>query len=196
MSIKRLSFLFSNTCRVKDFKEESLFSFYKISDMLRPEYMKRVQTGIETFLSAPPHWIKGQRIGLLCNPASVDANFRHSRLLIEDRFPGSDHGIVFPPAWAVFRKTGQYDRIRGYGRPRLKCAGIQPVWQNPLSGPSHVRSESIHSLSIYRMWARGYIPSPPPFPTAWRPPVDTAKEFSCWIGQILWGAPRLRETAC
>lgn len=58
--------------------------------------MKRVQTGIETFLSAPPPWIQDQRIGLLCNPASVDADFRHSRLLIADRFPGQITALFSP----------------------------------------------------------------------------------------------------
>jgi uncharacterized protein YbbC (DUF1343 family) len=58
--------------------------------------MKRVQTGIETFLAAPPSWIKGQRIGLLCNPASVDADFHHSRLLIQDRFPGQITALFSP----------------------------------------------------------------------------------------------------
>ena len=58
--------------------------------------MKRVQTGIETFLSTPPKWIKGQRIGLLCNPASVDANFQHSRILIEHMFPGQIKALFSP----------------------------------------------------------------------------------------------------
>ena len=58
--------------------------------------MKRVHTGIETFLSTPPSWIKGQRIGLLCNPASVDADFHHSRLLIEDMFPGQITALFSP----------------------------------------------------------------------------------------------------
>lgn len=58
--------------------------------------MKNVQTGIETLSSAPPAWIKGQRIGLLCNSASVDANFRHSRLLIDGIFPGQITALFSP----------------------------------------------------------------------------------------------------
>jgi uncharacterized protein YbbC (DUF1343 family) len=58
--------------------------------------MKRVRTGLESLLSDPPSWIMGQRMGLLCNPASVDANYRHARLLINDRFPGQLRVLFFP----------------------------------------------------------------------------------------------------
>lgn len=48
----------------------------------------RVLTGLECFLEYPPKWLDGLRIGLLCNPASVDSRFRHARDLIAERFPG------------------------------------------------------------------------------------------------------------
>lgn len=46
-----------------------------------------VQTGLESFIESPPGWIKGNRLGLLSNPASVDRRFFHSRELISKRFP-------------------------------------------------------------------------------------------------------------
>jgi uncharacterized protein YbbC (DUF1343 family) len=58
--------------------------------------MKPVQTGLETFLSSPPRWIKDQRIGLLCNPASVDGNYQHSRLLIDSLLPGQITALFSP----------------------------------------------------------------------------------------------------
>jgi len=58
--------------------------------------MNRVQTGIEAFLCDPPSWLKGQRLGLLCNPASVDARFRHSRRLINEKLPGQLTALFFP----------------------------------------------------------------------------------------------------
>jgi len=58
--------------------------------------MKHVQTGLETFLSSPPRWIKGQRIGLLCNPASVDGDYHHSRLLIDRLLPGQITALFSP----------------------------------------------------------------------------------------------------
>lgn len=50
--------------------------------------MARVQTGLERFIASPPEWVAGKRIGLLCNPASVDHRFRHARTLVSRRFPG------------------------------------------------------------------------------------------------------------
>jgi uncharacterized protein YbbC (DUF1343 family) len=58
--------------------------------------MPRVQTGLENFLSSPPKWIFGNRIGLLCNPASVDENFCHAVGLINGRFPGQLKALYSP----------------------------------------------------------------------------------------------------
>ena len=58
--------------------------------------MARVQTGLESFLSSPPKWIFGNRIGLLCNPASVDGCFRHASELIDHRFPGHLKALYSP----------------------------------------------------------------------------------------------------
>ena len=58
--------------------------------------MKRVKSGLEVFLDNPPTWIAGQRLGLLCNPASIDANFRHARDLIQERFPNQLKALFFP----------------------------------------------------------------------------------------------------
>ncbi|MGD2186222.1 MAG: DUF1343 domain-containing protein, partial [Desulfobacterales bacterium] len=49
--------------------------------------MAKVRTGLERFLESPPKWIAGNRMGLLCNPASVDRMLNHARLLIDRRFP-------------------------------------------------------------------------------------------------------------
>ncbi len=50
--------------------------------------MAKVQTALERFIESSPEWIKGKRLGLLCNPASVDKNFIHARELINRKFPG------------------------------------------------------------------------------------------------------------
>jgi uncharacterized protein YbbC (DUF1343 family) len=49
--------------------------------------MKKVQTGLERLIKDPGQWISQERIGLLCNPASVDSRFNHARLLIDKSFP-------------------------------------------------------------------------------------------------------------
>lgn len=40
--------------------------------------MSRVQTGLETLLHEYPHKIRGARLGVVCHPASVDAELRHA----------------------------------------------------------------------------------------------------------------------
>ncbi|MCI5223220.1 MAG: DUF1343 domain-containing protein, partial [Candidatus Electrothrix sp. AR4] len=44
--------------------------------------------GIERFVAEPPPFCAGKRLALLCNQASTDRHFRHSRDLIMDAFPG------------------------------------------------------------------------------------------------------------
>lgn len=49
--------------------------------------MIRVQTGLESFLEAPLPWVSGLKLGLLCNPASVDCRLHHAGGLILRQFP-------------------------------------------------------------------------------------------------------------
>ena len=58
--------------------------------------MNRVRTGLECLLADPPAWMKGLRLGLLCNPASVDSRLRHARHLINERFPGALRALFSP----------------------------------------------------------------------------------------------------
>ena len=58
--------------------------------------MLRVQTGLENFITSPPKWISNNRIGLLCNPASVDQNFCHAGELIHRRFPDQLKALYSP----------------------------------------------------------------------------------------------------
>jgi len=58
--------------------------------------MTSVKTGLEIFLSNPPEWVKHKRLGLLCNPASVDRQFRHAGKLIDEKFPGQLAALFSP----------------------------------------------------------------------------------------------------
>jgi uncharacterized protein YbbC (DUF1343 family) len=58
--------------------------------------MENVKTGLECLIAAPPEWLFGKRIGLLCNPASVDRRFRHARTLIHQTFPGQLTALFSP----------------------------------------------------------------------------------------------------
>ncbi len=56
----------------------------------------RVQTGLERLVSKPRPGLVGQRIGLLCNPASVDARFNHARACIDRAYPGQIKALFSP----------------------------------------------------------------------------------------------------
>lgn len=58
--------------------------------------MNIVKTGLEEFADSPPEWLKGLRLGLLCNPASADRNFCHSRIRIDRAFPGQFCALYSP----------------------------------------------------------------------------------------------------
>jgi uncharacterized protein YbbC (DUF1343 family) len=47
-----------------------------------------VRLGIERLVAEPPAELRGKRLGLLCNQASTDRRFHHSRDLIAQAFPG------------------------------------------------------------------------------------------------------------
>ncbi|BCO08220.1 hypothetical protein GF1_05960 [Desulfolithobacter dissulfuricans] len=47
-----------------------------------------IRIGIEELVSRPPAFLRGRRLALLCNQASTDRNFIHSRELISQAFPG------------------------------------------------------------------------------------------------------------
>jgi uncharacterized protein YbbC (DUF1343 family) len=49
---------------------------------------KNVRIGLEQCITAPPGALAGKRLGLLCNQASTDYRFRHSRDLFLQYFPG------------------------------------------------------------------------------------------------------------
>lgn len=58
--------------------------------------METVQTGLVRFLESPPKWVANARLGLLCNPASVDRSYNHTRLLIQQHFPGKLTALYSP----------------------------------------------------------------------------------------------------
>ena len=58
--------------------------------------MSCVQTGLERLIANPPPSLKGKRIGLLCNPASVDKKLSHARVLVSKIFPGQLKALYSP----------------------------------------------------------------------------------------------------
>ncbi len=58
--------------------------------------MQKVQTGIERLIKDPGQWVSQERIGLLCNPASVDSQLHHARLLIDKSLPQQLKALYSP----------------------------------------------------------------------------------------------------
>ena len=58
--------------------------------------MPTVKTGLEQLLQNAHPWIRGQRLGLLCNPASIDRHYGHARDMLMQRFPGQLKALYSP----------------------------------------------------------------------------------------------------
>ena len=58
--------------------------------------MPLVRTGLEILLRDSHPWIAGARLGLLCNPASVDRQYVHARDRMTQRFPGQLRALYSP----------------------------------------------------------------------------------------------------
>ncbi len=63
--------------------------------------MTTVRTGLEIFTDDPPAWCRRKRLGLLCNPASVDRRLRHARDLLAQRF-GDGLAALYGPQHGYF----------------------------------------------------------------------------------------------
>lgn len=63
--------------------------------------MAQVSLGLEELIASPPAHLRGLRMGLLCNSASVDHNLVHARKLLHARF-GEQLGLLFSPQHGLF----------------------------------------------------------------------------------------------
>lgn len=94
--------------------------------------MGRIHTGLERLVEHPTRWISGDRIGLLCNPASVDHRFSHARHLISEKCPGKlvalyapQHGFFSEKQDNMIESSDMIDPVLGipvfslYGETRI-----------------------------------------------------------------------------
>lgn len=63
--------------------------------------MNEVTLGLEQLVAAPPAHLRGRRIGLLCNSASVDRHLNHARHLLHDCF-GEQLTTLFSPQHGLY----------------------------------------------------------------------------------------------
>lgn len=94
--------------------------------------MLTVKTGLEVFLENPAPMVKGQRLGLLCNPASVDCRLIHASRRIQTALPGQlkalyapQHGFYAEKQDNMIESADRVDPVTGlpvfslYGRTRI-----------------------------------------------------------------------------
>jgi uncharacterized protein YbbC (DUF1343 family) len=63
--------------------------------------MAKVTSGLENLIIHTHEWIQGNRIALLCNPASVDSRYRHAKHLLDRAFP-EQLTALFSPQHGIF----------------------------------------------------------------------------------------------
>lgn len=56
----------------------------------------KVMTGLEHLKTTPPSWLRGRRLGLLANPASIDKDFTHALDIISRKLPGQLTALFSP----------------------------------------------------------------------------------------------------
>lgn len=96
-----------------------------------------IKIGIEQLVALPPSFFAGQRLGLLCNQASTDHHFTHSRDLILQAFPGQltclfspQHGFFSEKQDNMIESGHSTDSISGlpiyslYGETRKPLPGM------------------------------------------------------------------------
>ncbi len=60
-----------------------------------------IRTGLENLIDTPPPWLENKRLGLLCNPASVDSRFMHAKDLLHQQF-GKRFKALFSPQHGLY----------------------------------------------------------------------------------------------
>ena len=80
--------------------------------------MSRVQTGLETLVNDTPAKIRGARIGVVCHPASVDAELRHALDLLQAA--GAHIAAIFGPEHGARGDAQDMEGVADVARdPRL-----------------------------------------------------------------------------
>ena len=131
--------------------------------------MPRVFTGLEVFLAAPPRDLRHRRLGLLCNPASVDARLQSGAMRIATRWPG--------------RLTALYSPQHGFFAEKQDNMVESADCRDPLSG-----------LPVFSLYGRTRIPD-----AAMLAPIDVLlvdlQDVGCRVYTFVWTLSYCLEAA-
>ena len=128
--------------------------------------------------------LKGRRVGIVSNPASVDAEFTHivDALLAA---PGVTVGAIFGPAARLpFRRAGQHDRDAAHQRLGAAGAGVLALQRDARADGGDAARTSTCWSSTCRTLARASTPTSTPWPTACGRAPSTASTSSSATGPI------------
>ena len=79
----------------------------------------KVTIGLENLIADPPEFLKGKRLGLLSNPASVDRSFHHASRLIHESFPGQLKALFSPQHGFYAEKQDNMIESDHFSEPEL-----------------------------------------------------------------------------
>lgn len=105
-----------------------------------------ITLGIKNLISGSSSQLKGKRIGLLCNQASTDENYIHSRDLISEAFPGQ-LSCLFTPQHGFFAEKQDNMIESAHSRDREENIPIYSLY-GELRRPSPEMLASIDVLII------------------------------------------------
>jgi len=106
----------------------------------------KVTLGLENLIAHPPDYLKGKRLGLLANPASLDHNFTHASKLIHNLFPGQLTSLFSPQHGFYAEKQDNMIESSHFMEP---CLNI-PVYSlyNKTRIPTHEMFDQIDVLLV------------------------------------------------
>jgi uncharacterized protein YbbC (DUF1343 family) len=80
----------------------------------------KIKLGIEKLLEKPPLWLKGKRVGLLINRASVDSHLRYTHQLISKLCPKNLTALFSPQHGFFGEKQDNMEESHDFIHPHLK----------------------------------------------------------------------------
>jgi len=86
---------------------------------LRTFMKNKIVIGLERLIADPPEYLRGKRLGLLSNPASVDNEFNHASAIIHRFFPGQLKALFSPQHGFYAEKQDNMIESNHFMEPQL-----------------------------------------------------------------------------
>ena len=108
--------------------------------------MNHIRTGLDTLSKQIPDCLKGRKLGLLANPASVDRHFIHARDIIHNLFPGQLKALFSPQHGFFAEKQDNMIESAHYRDPDLNIPVFSLYSETRIPTPEMF--ESIDTLVV------------------------------------------------